>query len=318
MEELIAKYFSGEATAEERQQVAEWRAANEENASAFLTYKQVWLESGPAEADQEVLSAILNDEPTQPPKVIPLWNQKLFRIAAVLVLAMGVIFTILTLTKEQPYGQVLEVKTTFDLPDGSEVIVQRGGFLAIGDFKDRREVTLTGKAYFEVDRDKNRPFVVKTKGALIEVMGTSFVVRSFEEDPVTEVLVSSGTVAMSQNPEAFSGKSIRIELEGGEMGELEIGKRGIRKRKITDENYLSWKTSVITFRRNSLREVSAVMEDVYGVKYAFENPALTNCKLTASFNKKSADEVAAIIAETFNFTYTREGDVITFSGTSCK
>lgn len=315
MEELLAKYFAQEATKDEEDTVKQWRAESQENSKAFLEYKKVWSSAALEEKpDTVLLSSILHDTP---PEVIPLWNQKLFRIAVALIIGMGIIFSILMPAKEQPYGQVLTENTTFDLPDGSEVVVYRGGMLTLGSFESERKVSLTGKAYFDVKRDEDRPFTVKTKGALVQVLGTSFVVKSSVEEKVTEVLVESGKVALGYNPEAFIGKTMQVELTEGLMGELEIGKEGIRKRKIMDNNFLSWKTGVLSFRRDRLLDVAGTLEDVYDVEVLFANPALQNCRLTASFNQKKLDEVIKIISETFSISYSKNNHTITFSGDSC-
>ncbi|VXD12053.1 FecR family protein [Marinoscillum sp. 108] len=318
MEEVLSKYFSGEASDEEIKSVHEWRSATENNSKEFLEFKKIWLASQPIEeGNPAMLNSILADEESAP-KIIPIWNQKIFRIAAAIIVALGLVFALYPKKADNHYGQVVATVTPFELPDGTIATLQRGASITIGDFKDKREVFLTGKAFFEVERNENKPFIVNTTNVLVEVLGTSFVVDAREERNAVEVMVSSGSVAMAQNPEVFGRRAMKINLEKGEMGIIQVGERGIKKRKITDDNFLSWKTRVITFKSTSLNEVSKTMNEVYGVTFDYENQMLKNCVLTAKFNEKTVDEVVDIIAETFNFTYVKTADKILFTGNSCK
>ena len=316
MDELIAKYLSGEASAEEADEVRQWRAANEANSRHFLELKMIWSESTQQEpADPQVFQRIMTKH--DQPKIIPLWNQRLFRFAAALVLIAAAVFFVINLSEQQPYGQVLAENTEFKLPDGSIVTVQHGGMLTLGDFKETRDVYLTGKAFFEVRRNEKKSFQVSTNGAIIQVLGTSFMVKNRSNDSRTEVMVESGSVALKQNPESFKVNPIAVQLEQGEMGELQIGVKGIRKKRITDDNYLSWKTGLITFRKQSMSKVSEVLTDVYDVDIEFENEEFKNCSLTASFKDKPVEEVVKIIAETFSVSYSKSGNSIHFQGQGC-
>lgn len=319
MEEILGKYFSGEASEEEINLVLEWRSATASNSKDFFEFKKIWLATRPLERENpQLLSMILGEEEEVGFKIIPIWNQKLFRFAAALIIGLGVVFAIFQQEEDLVYGQVVTELTRYELPDGSVATLHKGASISIGDFDEAREVTLSGKAFFEVERNPDMPFTVSTSGALVEVLGTSFVVNAPETSSSVEVMVSTGKVALAQNPSIFGQNAMKINLEKGEMGIVKYGEKGIKKQIIPDDNYLAWKTRVIAFKRASLEEVSRTMEDVYGVSYQFENPTLGQCNLTAKFNKKSADEVADIIAETFGFTYVISGEKILFSGKGCE
>ncbi len=321
MEELLAKYFSSEASQEEKAKVEQWRGESEENAKSFLNYKTVWIETNKKfDVNENILHSIVGDEQQpQSIKVLPLWQQRSFQLAASVIVIMGLVFYLVQSgPADQPYDQVLSQKTNFELPDGSEVTVQKGGSLSLGDFETMREVTITGKAYFDVERDENKEFIIHTSGADVKVLGTSFVVNTNAENLTTEVLVESGLVAFTQNEKYFGKRGMEIQLEKGEMGIIVVGERGIKKRKISDVNYLAWQNEVLTFNKSRMSDVSNVLEDVYGLDVAFENPALQGCYLTAKYNRKPAEEVVDLIAKTFNMTYEIEADVVTFNGEGCQ
>ena len=321
MEELVAKYLSGEASEDEKVKVEEWRAESEENARAFYEYKVSWSASIAQEApNHQMLSDIFGaNQELEETKIVPLWQQRPFQVAASIIVIVGVLFALLKPNYEdQAWGQILTEKTVFQLPDGSEVTVQKGGSLTMGDFEKTREVTMTGKAYFDVERDESKPFIIQTENSQIRVLGTSFVVDSNEKELITEVMVESGLVAFGQNEKYFGRNTMEIQLGKGEMGILAVGEKGIKKKKISDDNYLSWQNQILTFNRTRLSNVGEVLNDVYGLDVSFESSVLGGCYLTAKYNKKSSEEVVKLIAETFNMTYELDGDQVTFKGEGCQ
>lgn len=320
MEELLSKYFLGEASVEEAREVEEWRGANRANAEEYLEMRRVWLASGKLEqSDQAAMADILSPQEEQDVRVVPLWNQRPFQVAAGVVLLIAAIFAVIKVaTTPPPYGEVVAEVTEYVLPDGSQVTLQRGASITIDDFKVKRNVQLNGKAFFEVEPDEDKPFVVATTGAMVEVLGTSFMVNTTEESGLTEVMVSTGEVSFAQNPQAFKGKSMNIRLKPGEMGKLVIGKRGIQKKKISDENFLSWKTKELSFRREPLKDVADKFLDVYGVELRLQNPQLKYCKLSAQFKDKEPEEVVDIIAQTFGLNYQKSEADYVLIGEVCK
>ncbi|MFY0605422.1 MAG: FecR domain-containing protein [Cyclobacteriaceae bacterium] len=319
MEELLSKYFSGEATDEEIQAVEDWRMESKDNAKSFFEAKKVWLASTPVEEpNQVVLTNILsNHEDDNSLEVIPLWNQPIFRIAAAIVLVLGVVFSLLKNNDTNVYGEPVSEVTSFDLPDGSVATLQRGASITIGDFSQSRDVELVGKAFFEVEKNPDKPFTVVTKNASVRVLGTSFVVDASEESNAVEVLVRTGKVTFAQNTEQFGQQSLKIDLEKGEMGIIKLGEKGIKKKNLKDENYLAWKTKNVNFKSTDLQEVAAVVEDMYGVKYQFDSQRTKTCKLTAKFEKKSADEITNLIAQTFGLSVEKSTDGYLFRGEGC-
>lgn len=322
MEELLAKYFSGEASNEEKEKVDAWRGASEENAKSFLDSKTAWLAATPHEAPNPLMLQSIIGEPVEEERalaVVPLWQQKSFQLAASVIVILGLAFYLLRPNiDDQPFGEVMAKKTVFDLPDGSEVTVQKGSSITMGDFKTVREVTITGKAYFDVERDEDKPFIIHTKSADVKVLGTSFVVNTNEDRLTTEVMVESGLVALAQNEQYFGKNVMEIQLKKGEMGMIAVGEKGIKKKKISDTNYLAWQNEILTFQRTRMSNVGLVLDDVYDLDVSFENPVLQECYLTAKFNKKSAKEVVDLIAETFNMTYEMNGDQVIFMGEGCQ
>lgn len=319
MEDLLARFFAGEATRAEQEEVKKWRNASEENAREYQAFQEAWLISELRPDDQSaeaMLEYIFSNEKT--PQVVPLWRQRTFQIAASLILVVAAVFAVVRFTSaDLPLGVLVAEVSTFKLPDGSTVTLQRGSQLDMMHFDTARIVKLSGKGYFEVKPNAKKPFHVLTTQGHVTVLGTSFMVMSMPGQPATQVIVTSGVVSLEQRPEVFGANVMRLQLTAGETGELVEGRRGIRKQKNKDDNFLAWKTRELTFRRTSMKEVADLLYDTYGVTLSFENAALANCRLTARFEQKTPEEIMPIIAETFGITYVQQGDVYALSGDGC-
>ena len=307
MEEVLAKYFSGEATKDEIELVESWRSESKTNANAFFEAKNVWVDAQQeTAAPKHVLDKILSEpQAKQIPFILRSWVK--YASAAVLVVAISLLFVLNQNQTDSTY-------TNQELSDGSEIALHGSSVLEIIKIDENiREVRMSGKAYFDIQRDESRPFIIYTDNAKVEVLGTSFLVKSTND--LTEVCVESGLVEFTKST---SGKdAVSVKLSEGEMGLVSSNNKGIIKRNNNDLNYLSWKTKVITFEESTMSEVEQVLEDVYGIEIKFENPAFKNCKLTAKLNKKKAKDAIEIIARTFGVEYEYSKGKAILKGKGC-
>lgn len=310
MEDILARFFAGEATEQEKEQVRAWRNANEEQAAEFLQAKMAWVATEPTvAANQQMLEAILDNTPE--PKVVA-WPSYFKYAAAVVLLAMLGAIWYFNKPNEQPLPVVFNGEVNV-LEDGTIVSLKKGSVLEVLAFDDNvRKVRLVGKAFFEVEHDANRPFYVVTDDATVQVLGTSFQVNSQKD--FTEVCVETGKVSFAMNDPKKGNMS--LNLLPGDMGHIGEGVEGIIKRKNRDKNFLAWKSGLITFERTKPADVEALLEDVYGLDVQMDVPT-TACRLTAQFNQKSLEEVIQIIASTFNWTFDITEDKVVLSGKGC-
>lgn len=307
MEEVLAKYFSGDATKDEISLVESWRSESESNADAFFEAKSAWLISEPETAPpSHILDEILK-EPKG--KVVPFimrsWVK--YASAAVLVTALSLLFV---LNQNGASGTTVSE----NLADGSKIALHEDSKLEILNFNENiREVRVTGKAYFDIERDETRPFIIHTDNAKVQVLGTSFLVDTYGSK--TEVSVESGVVELSKN--LAGSTSVSVKLEKGETGLVTNTNAGIIKKNNSNLNYLAWKTKVIEFDESSMMEVKQVIEDVYGIDLTFENPSFRECKLTAKFNKKKPKDAIEIIARTFGMDFEYSNGKAILKGKGC-
>ncbi len=313
MEELLAKYFSGEVTGEEASDVERWKSESIENSQEFMEAKIIWLSAQqiPTPPLAKVLEGIIDRSGEYKNKIVKMnrsgWLK--YAVVAIVVAALGFILTF-TLSKRS-----ISEKSEQNLDDGSVIYLDDRAMITSVSITDEiREVKMSGRGHFNIARDESRPFVVITNDARIEVLGTSFLVDT--RDNRTEVRVGSGLVTLVK-PGEGNNQNLTVRLKEGEYGAVSKNKKGIIKRNNNDPNYLSWKTKIIEFDQSGMSEVKATLEDVYGINVVFTDPDLKNCRLTAKFNKKGVKDAIEIIARTFNLSFQFTNGTAVLTGKGC-
>lgn len=316
MEQQLASYFAGEASDEEIKVIEEWRNESEENSRLFLEYKIAWAKSAKISPAKSALDLIGDDSSQGEQTTIPIWSQNWFRFAASIILVVGLT---LTFYFTQNFEQTGPLTTVQKLNDGTKVTLYKNASFEVISMEQERRVKVDGKVFFDVARDESKPFIILTEEARVEVLGTSFLVDA-EEEYTTEVIVESGLVSFTHNPETYKNVTTSIKLSKGEKGIITPRAKGIIKQNNRDENYLSWKTQILTFKNTSLSEVANKLQEVYGYEVEFEgNANISKCRLTAKYDRKTPEEIARLVAETFSFKYTVvPGDKIIFEGQGCQ
>lgn len=316
MEEQLVKYFSDNLSLEERRKIEEWRSTSDQNASEFLSSHQAWKMSKDQEVDAaSALSAVMskiddieNDKKSK--SAVDSGFKVYLKYAAIAILGIGLAFygqNFLTQTSDQLAIASADNLEIVALPDGSIVTLSANSTLTYDkNFNgSTRNVALEGKAFFDIKRDENKPFVVTTAQSKIEVLGTSFLVNTIGANASTEVVVKTGRVAVSKK-ETEVPKT--IELIAGEVGRLTLDAVVFEKSSIENYNYLAWKTKLIEFNGESLRTVLNVLSEVYGVQILVSDENIYNCEMSAKFDNQPMDSVLEIVSRTFNLELTKSGN----------
>jgi ferric-dicitrate binding protein FerR (iron transport regulator) len=304
MNEKLAKYFSGDCTQDEIEEIQTWRNDSQSNAEEFFESKNIWftMEQNPA-PNGDVLEEIMNTSKGKGLTVTFGW----WKYAAAAIVVVSLAFAINFFLSIEEGSQ--------KLADGSIITLHGESTINSVNLNDKtREVELIGKAYFDIKRDETRPFIIVTENARIEVLGTSFVIDA--TGGKTEVCVESGLVALIK-PGTLGKTDLTVRLSEGEMGTVNNIRPGIIKKNNTNLNYLAWKTKTLTFERTSMANVENVLEDVYGIDIEFENENLKNCNLTAKFKERRAKDAIEIIAKTFNLTFEMKAEKVLLKGKGC-
>jgi transmembrane sensor len=193
------------------------------------------------------------------------------------------------------------------LADGSSVILGPDSRLALGEaFGVRaREVELAGQAYFDVVHDDARPFVVRTSSATLRDIGTTFSVHS-DSAGGTRVAVTSGAVDVVATRAMAAEPTV---LHAGDRAQV-TGNGTRVERGVVTEGELAWTRGILEFHDAPLATVAQELRRWYGVELIVTDPTLASRRLTATFDRASADEVGRVLAAVVGGSVTRTGDTL--------
>lgn len=322
--DLIPKYLSGETSDSEVKQLEEWVMSAPENKALFIRFKKAWILSGIEgnyqNIDVEKEWKFIAGKLFHQNNVVPLTAKPkrrigfYLRLAAALALLVVASVWLFKSLNTADYREVVAQNAIEEnkLPDGTEISLNQYSsvkYPAKPDEKFRR-VELKGDAFFKVERDTARPFIINTQNVEIEVLGTSFYVDSRENQSQIQVIVSSGSVAMTAGED-------KIVLAANETGIYDKSTGNLLKKQNDDINYLAWKTDVLVFENTDLERVVFDLNRKFHSQVSIANPELKSCKITATYDHKSLEATVRIIEKTLNIQAEIKGDEIVFSGQSC-
>lgn len=319
--DLISRYLSGMASDAEVQRLEDWVLADEEHKATFLAAKKTWILAGMGQEtsaiDVEKAWKHTQQLTQQTGKVAPMrgrrrwWLSVAAGAAILIVAALGLIWN----SRQQAWTEVVAQRTVMsvDLPDGTRVNLNRGSRLRYPTKtpSTERRVQLTGGAFFEVERNVDRPFIVEATPLEVEVLGTSFYVDARPTEPAAQVIVESGQVRVSaqgQQTELAASEKVIFTKSTGELSPAEN----------TDQNYRSLITDALVFDNSSIQEVVFALKRHFGVEMTTEITDPTNCEITATYENKSLEAILLILESTLGIEVTRQDGQILLSAAGCR
>ncbi|MDL2281857.1 DUF4974 domain-containing protein [Parabacteroides sp. OttesenSCG-928-G06] len=202
----------------------------------------------------------------------------------------------------------LGMRSTLTLPDGSKVILNAGTTISYPNafVSKNREIRINGEAYLEVVHDKDHPFIVRADDIRIEVLGTAFNVKAYENDERVEVSLSEGSVRV----QAAEQKQ-PVLLTPGEQAYYDKGSSLLTRRKVTIDHYISWKEGKYYFEKLPLEEIMRQLERIFNVHVYIATPQLGKTILTGDFTRgENLEQILRVITADKRLKYRIEEDRI--------
>ena len=323
--DLITKKLSDEISLEEDLKLKKWLEESSENQQVFDSYKATWEEmdrvkgksSRDVDAEWERLeNAIDFERSTKVAKERSLFTN-IYRYAAAILLIGIAAFSIYHFINSQGSEQlVAQVQIEeVELSEGSRVTVNSNSKLTYPKKfdKDIREVELSGEAFFEVAKDPERPFIINAGDVRVEVLGTSFNVKAYENQEQVEVTVSTGKVAVypMDNPDE------QVVLVKGQKAIFYKSSTKIEATLNEDINFASWKTKQIIFEDTPMPEVIRVINEIYKSDVKLVGDQLNDCPVTTTFDSQSLESILNVLESTLNLSIEEKGNSIEVSGDGC-
>lgn len=161
--------------------------------------------------------------------------------------------------------------------------------------KERR-VFVVGEAYLEVAKDAARPFIVTTRQSNITVLGTSFDVKAYPDEPADKTSLVEGLVKVGD-----------VLLRPGTQVVVEQG-RDLTVRRANLEEALAWKNGLFVFQSECLESIARKLSRWYNIDIVFKDNTLKNIRFTGRLRRYDDMTVLlTMISSTSRVTFTRDG-----------
>jgi len=208
------------------------------------------------------------------------------------------------------------------LPDGSEIELMPGAAVSYAPVfiqNHKREVYLSGDAFFEVQKDKANPFFVYANDLVTRVVGTSFTIKSSAER--VEVIVRTGKVAVMQAKD-LGDENSRIEmLLTPNQQAVFTAEKPVLARSIT-ENPVAIAHPVakpdFTFDNQSVGEAFKLLQETYGIPILYDSARLENCYLRVALRDEPFFDKLGIICSTIEASYQVTDGQVVITGQGCE
>lgn len=276
-DELLFKYFSNEASAEEVAQIEQWLeedpARQSEFDSAHYLFNAMILHSD--ELSKMTTPGAL-EKTSRKSKVRRLVYRYAAAAAAVVIAGLSGVFvereinynkmTAQTNVLEVPAGQRMSIT----LSDGTQVQLNGNTRIEYPVIfsRNQRNVKLSGEAFFEVKHDERHPFIVETFASKVEVLGTRFNVYADEASKYFSTALVDGKVKVTTNDETAE----QVVLAPDEM--VKFVNNHLVVTKVDAENLISWTEGYVNLADTDFESLMRRFENVYGVKIVIERETM--------------------------------------------
>ncbi|MEQ6120303.1 FecR domain-containing protein [Reichenbachiella sp. MALMAid0571] len=340
--EIIDKFLRNECTQEEEQMVYEYLLNSDDEESILMISQSVW--NNPEESAeiagsktrlfQEIVDDIRNErevpvvsinqnvESVKSPEKRVRVSKKWLSVAAVVLIALGISYTLFDLNPpvEVPVAATSNIekvnssghRSKIVMRDGTKIFLNAESKISYSDEKygvELREIYLEGEAYFEVAKNADIPFIVKTKKLSTTALGTAFNVRAFNDENSSQVSLAEGKVKVSRIDGDTPNSDENIFLMPDE--EIQLNEDNLIKRKFDTDRVLSWKDGIIYFKETGFTDAVRVLERWYNVKFEINNiKDISSLKGTGTFKNESLENVLKALSYSLQFKYTIDDNTV--------
>ncbi|WP_020531938.1 FecR family protein [Flexithrix dorotheae] len=321
IDELIAKKLSGEANENEKAALNSWLNQSKKNLDTFQHIAYYW-DLGEQESRKDKILERFTSKVNQEKSKIPQFQKSIhnpvktgglkylgWKIAAAVAL---IIISVITINQYQSVPQEISetglpelvekinpsgMRSTIKLSDGTKVYLNAASKIIIPEkFSGlTREVVLEGEAYFEVAKNPDRPFIIKSGEVAVKVLGTAFNVSAYKEYNNVDIDVFEGSIEVS-------GKNDKIILKDKQAVTFnKLNNKLVQREYLLDS--WAWKDGNLVFKGASFAQIVKRLEQWYGVEFELQTTVDMGKGYVGEFNNKSLERVLETLSYAGDFQY---------------
>src|SRR5699024_7991030 len=341
LEELLAKYWTNQISAEEKAALENmmWEQPDYWLKSGLLQQLDSRLEPKipKSKVDKVVDSNLEKERPKRAlvGKTRKRFATKLLLPIVILFLMGGALFyffdkNIETQSSWEKMETANGIRTSIRLADGTKVWLNAGSVLKYSEHLEgnKRQVYLTGEAYFKVAHNADRPFIIHTAHLDAKVLGTEVNIRAYADESYSEAILINGAVNVMVDKgdgiqqiqlelkqkiivNNFSPENEIVEKSKKEMTNdenLAVLSRKVKLEpiKVIDSNLIAetaWKQNTFLFKNETLGKLSKRLMRWYGVDIIIKDSVLAKQRFTGRADNVSLKELLKILQMIKPFDY---------------
>lgn len=325
--DLVVGASNGTLDAADRAELDAWLAASADNKASYDEIAEIVAMTGMAmeavdpQTDMALAAMQSHMRPTETPAAPaaqgvvrpPFWTGARMLAVAAAVAVLAVVGYLLwpggPAGSPEPlhFATALGETKEVSLPDGSKVQLNGGSTLdaAAGYGATDRRLRLRGEAFFEVAKDRERPFVVSAGEASAEALGTAFNVRMTLGDGSVQLSVTEGRVR-------FAGAAANdLVVEAGQAARFVPG-QGITVLQNNPQEDAAWTRNLLVFKDAPFAQAAEQIERSFGVALQFPD-RLKEARVNANFDRKPLADVLDVLGTMYGLKVEQSGKVVTLS-----
>lgn len=172
---------------------------------------------------------------------------------------------------------------------------------------DCRKVRLEGEAYFEVEKNKQKPFIVQLHGAEVKVLGTCFNIKAFEEEKRTITTLVEGSVE-------FSAGTRKMVMKPNQQVSYLLDKNSLEIQEVEATDFIAWKGGKFVFRNERLEYMMEAIARWYNISVFYRNPEVKDILFSGKMDRYgSVKEVLKMIEQTGKVRFELSGSGLIIS-----
>ena len=336
---LLKRYLDGKCSAEESRLVENWLAengsGNDEWKNMNDTARKQWLlylyrdvqrSIQLKDEDKNIIPAYRTGRNINPSPNLRVWKL-IASIAAICVLIGGLYAAWPTIQDQispvsyHELSAASGIRKLLVLDDGTRLWLNSGSNLKYPSrFKGKnREVYLQGEAYFEVAHNAEIPFIVHTGKLRTRVLGTTFNIRAYKDDPDVKVTLFTGKVEVIR--EISNKETNKLILLPKQEATYRKDAGSLVKTTVNNiviNHHSAWKDGKLIFDETPMPEVLKRLSLAYNVKFILTDEKINGCTITGSFNvNQNIEEILKSISISMDGKFVREVNQFTLIAQGC-
>jgi ferric-dicitrate binding protein FerR (iron transport regulator) len=314
---IVERYLANHATEEDIQELSYFIKNNPQLNHWF----ERQIRESPSEISEDLKRQMFNKirggigKPEKHTLSIQFVMKKTLRIAASIFLPIALVYGTYLFVKinanetEEPLLVVAEKgeKANVVLPDGSKVCLNSGSTLTYYNTYNRNDrfLKLDGEAYFEVAPNPKKTFTVQCIDMKIEVVGTTFGIKAYDEDFIISTVLEKGKVKIT------TPDKIQIMHPNDRVVYSKSDKKSSSEI-VKPADFTDWRKNRLRFENETLLTIAKTIARIHNVDYIFEDETIQNLRFTGSVDNTNVASVLHAITLTAPIGYTVKNSLIIF------